>query len=108
MPCPISDFPTTSVTESSLPIRTQASNGFGFGFSLEASCASATSSRKPTTRTAPVAPPALRNERRETPNPLRASGPFITHQDRKSTRLNSSHLGISYAVFCLKKKKQRI
>src|SRR5258705_7992339 len=27
--------------------------------------------------------------------------------DRKSTRLNSSHLGISYAVFCLKKKKKR-
>src|SRR5437899_9613951 len=27
--------------------------------------------------------------------------------DRKSTRLNSSHLGISYAVFCLKKKKHR-
>src|SRR5205814_9166607 len=26
------------------------------------------------------------------------------HEDRKSTRLNSSHLGISYAVFCLKKK----
>src|SRR5437899_11610017 len=28
--------------------------------------------------------------------------------DRKSTRLNSSHLGISYAVFCLKKKKKII
>src|SRR5258705_9070224 len=28
--------------------------------------------------------------------------------DRKSTRLNSSHLGISYAVFCLKKKKQNM
>src|SRR2546426_3256906 len=28
-------------------------------------------------------------------------------EDRKSTRLNSSHLVISYAVFCLKKKKQR-
>src|SRR5437899_4489231 len=28
-----------------------------------------------------------------------------TLRDRKSTRLNSSHLGISYAVFCLKKKK---
>src|SRR5258705_7288479 len=28
-------------------------------------------------------------------------------KDRKSTRLNSSHLGISYAVFCLKKKKKR-
>src|SRR5437899_10253556 len=30
---------------------------------------------------------------------------FIKETDRKSTRLNSSHLGISYAVFCLKKKK---
>src|SRR5262245_38238134 len=30
-------------------------------------------------------------------------GPY--RLDRKSTRLNSSHLGISYAVFCLKKKK---
>src|SRR5256885_2759092 len=29
------------------------------------------------------------------------------HLDRKSTRLNSSHLVISYAVFCLKKKKQQ-
>src|SRR5690554_7151735 len=29
-------------------------------------------------------------------------------QDRKSTRLNSSHVRISYAVFCLKKKKQKI
>src|SRR5205807_7487939 len=28
------------------------------------------------------------------------------HEDRKSTRLNSSHLVISYAVFCLKKKKK--
>src|SRR5205807_10021385 len=29
----------------------------------------------------------------------------LTFKDRKSTRLNSSHLVISYAVFCLKKKK---
>src|SRR5258705_10190701 len=29
----------------------------------------------------------------------------VPRRDRKSTRLNSSHLGISYAVFCLKKKK---
>src|SRR5690242_20985170 len=28
-------------------------------------------------------------------------------QDRKSTRLNSSHMSISYAVFCLKKKKKK-
>src|SRR5215212_2437747 len=31
---------------------------------------------------------------------------LLRRQDRKSTRLNSSHLGISYAVFCLKKKKK--
>src|SRR6266498_4171302 len=32
--------------------------------------------------------------------------PGVYHGDRKSTRLNSSHVRISYAVFCLKKKKQ--
>src|SRR3712207_7988454 len=31
--------------------------------------------------------------------------PCCPHRDRKSTRLNSSHANISYAVFCLKKKK---
>src|SRR3712207_9014944 len=30
---------------------------------------------------------------------------LVAEQDRKSTRLNSSHANISYAVFCLKKKK---
>src|SRR5699024_12079743 len=30
----------------------------------------------------------------------------VTEKDRKSTRLNSSHVSISYAVFCLKKKKK--
>src|SRR5256885_3852414 len=34
-----------------------------------------------------------------------SSRPASGHRDRKSTRLNSSHLVISYAVFCLKKKK---
>src|SRR3712207_6888489 len=33
------------------------------------------------------------------------SVPEVTATDRKSTRLNSSHANISYAVFCLKKKK---
>src|ERR1035438_10794329 len=32
------------------------------------------------------------------------ASPIKAQTDRKSTRLNSSHLGISYAVFCLKKK----
>src|SRR4051812_49973617 len=39
-------------------------------------------------------------------NILRASWPD-GGEDRKSTRLNSSHMSISYAVFCLKKKKKR-
>src|SRR5437660_4920936 len=34
-------------------------------------------------------------------------GGSAQYQDRKSTRLNSSHVAISYAVFCLKKKKQK-
>src|SRR5699024_11937507 len=33
------------------------------------------------------------------------TGPKVGSLDRKSTRLNSSHVSISYAVFCLKKKK---
>src|SRR5689334_23934124 len=33
-------------------------------------------------------------------------GRLAGHQDRKSTRLNSSHSSISYAVFCLKKKRK--
>src|SRR5438034_8659581 len=37
--------------------------------------------------------------------PARTISPRSVDQDRKSTRLNSSHTVISYAVFCLKKKK---
>src|SRR5215813_8128029 len=35
------------------------------------------------------------------------SGPVLLPLDRKSTRLNSSHVRISYAVFCLKKKTKK-
>src|SRR3712207_7009301 len=41
----------------------------------------------------------------------RKGGSFVSdefREDRKSTRLNSSHANISYAVFCLKKKKNNI
>src|SRR5256886_12601348 len=37
--------------------------------------------------------------------PFESLGEFAEERDRKSTRLNSSHSQISYAVFCLKKKK---
>src|SRR5438034_1662694 len=44
--------------------------------------------------------PRLRGRRRRPPGAVR-------HEDRKSTRLNSSHTVISYAVFCLKKKNKK-
>src|SRR2546427_5971063 len=44
-------------------------------------------------------PPAVRHRKR--------GRPWIVVGDRKSTRLNSSHSQISYAVFCLKKKKKK-
>src|SRR3712207_7214017 len=42
------------------------------------------------------------------PAPPRAHGARGPLRDRKSTRLNSSHANISYAVFCLKKKKKKL
>src|SRR5688572_32590388 len=50
-------------------------------------------------RQTPVALPQLRRQFPHPPGPLQH-----LHEDRKSTRLNSSHSQISYAVFCLKKK----
>src|ERR1035438_10777325 len=41
-----------------------------------------------------------------TPEALARLTELLDSSDRKSTRLNSSHLGISYAVFCLKKKQK--
>src|SRR5690625_5741320 len=41
------------------------------------------------------------------PNDTQESIRKTTDADRKSTRLNSSHVAISYAVFCLKKKKAK-
>src|SRR5256885_11414970 len=63
---------------------------------------------RPPARTARVGP----RQSRTAPPPVRSpasrpagSPPGTCRGDRKSTRLNSSHLVISYAVFCLKKKK---
>src|SRR5438034_2176307 len=52
--------------------------------------------------------PAVQYRWRENAERARSAGarvPFHIDRDRKSTRLNSSHTVISYAVFCLKKKK---
>src|SRR2546430_3877612 len=48
--------------------------------------------------------PSIARPRQHQPPPPKASRPRL---DRKSTRLNSSHSQISYAVFCLKKKKTK-
>src|SRR5438067_8586407 len=58
--------------------------------------------RRPSATDTWIAPPhagARAAEAPATPGPAEAR-----HGDRKSTRLNSSHVSISYAVFCLKKK----
>src|SRR5207249_11129587 len=54
----------------------------------------------------PAPPQAPRPSRRES-DARSSRGPRASREeDRKSTRLNSSHVSISYAVFCLKKKKK--
>src|SRR4051794_41377590 len=51
--------------------------------------------------------PRRRRRRRARSLPLPAGLAARVDEDRKSTRLNSSHPSISYAVFCLKKKKKK-
>src|SRR5436853_4361548 len=59
----------------------------------------------PTSRETDLKPAACRSPRLWLDVvPSLAHPPTSGQRDRKSTRLNSSHLGISYAVFCLKKK----
>src|SRR5207249_11410864 len=50
---------------------------------------------------------ALASSRHARLHRAHVSLPHAPERDRKSTRLNSSHVSISYAVFCLKKKKKQ-
>src|SRR5256885_5482979 len=59
----------------------------------------------PISRRRPDAGPRSRSGRTAGARPA-CGGEWGSRRDRKSTRLNSSHLVISYAVFCLKKKKK--
>src|SRR6516225_7293750 len=56
--------------------------------------------------TVPVRKPNKQDFIRVHPDPDYRLGGVAMIEDRKSTRLNSSHMSISYAVFCLKKKKK--
>src|SRR5438309_6294671 len=53
----------------------------------------------------PISEAPPRDGRGKAPRLARSRRAFLGGADRKSTRLNSSHSSISYAVFCLKKKK---
>src|SRR5437867_9754937 len=67
--------------------------------------------RRRPVRLRPLPRRGVRLRRRRPPRALRGSaardGAADPRRDRKSTRLNSSHRTISYAVFCLKKKKNK-
>src|SRR5438874_10765303 len=73
------------------PMKLAASRGFTLNSSEEMNLALASAPTHP--RATPISA-----SRRPSPK---------TMEDRKSTRLNSSHVEISYAVFCLKKKKKK-
>src|SRR5258705_9837409 len=78
-------FPYTTLfrsTENSRNLRQEAGNAVAYGMTWEQALRAVTLS------------------------PAEAFGVGGQYGDRKSTRLNSSHLGISYAVFCLKKKNK--
>src|SRR2546430_13265739 len=70
--------------------------------------------RSPAGRTAhghgaEIGPPRIAPERRQAPESIGQPRNLLrAGTDRKSTRLNSSHSQISYAVFCLKKKTRQI
>src|SRR5256885_10979053 len=69
-------------------------------------CSSATRARGGSRRTSPHGPRVGRARQGRAPRPAEPKGARAPRRrDRKSTRLNSSHLVISYAVFCLEKIK---
>src|SRR5207249_8352522 len=76
-------------------------------FRSEPVCLSHPRKERPAQRRAhPHRPIDVCRDPRRRPRPLRVFGFWVLQwrPDRKSTRLNSSHVSISYAVFCLKKK----
>src|SRR4051812_49515039 len=90
-------FPYTTLFRSPLCARSPSESTFGFP-SLSANVPAAT----PLIETITFGTPF-----ESVPASSALSARIVPCVDRKSTRLNSSHMSISYAVFCLKKKKIR-
>src|SRR3712207_8697835 len=84
-------FPYTTLFRSRARIPTQPDHD------LVTTCLHGSSPLPPGAARRPLSPPEVR-----------CMSQLHHARDRKSTRLNSSHANISYAVFCLKKKKQNI
>src|SRR3712207_7199653 len=86
-------FPYTTLFRSALPVHVHARNGYRHG-------------PRPGRDTADRHPgPDMRRLPPHEFRGVRFAREDTAVRDRKSTRLNSSHANISYAVFCLKKKK---
>src|SRR5437773_8351436 len=76
-------------------------------FRSNGSCAAATKPRRSRTGMQILRGPRAVAGQQRLAASGREDGPSKHDRDRKSTRLNSSHITISYAVFCLKKKKKK-
>src|SRR2546430_5497006 len=91
------------MTGTSLSTTVAYRAGRSYGVHFRSALWAAAARRRTTLRTTTAASA----EEREYMGPsLAVTGIFPRFRDRKSTRLNSSHSQISYAVFCLKKKKK--
>src|SRR5690242_21614831 len=89
-------FPYTTLFRSERALVVAA--GTGYGAALLAACGARVTALEESA--------ALQATARTVLAELAPSVSLVTGPDRKSTRLNSSHMSISYAVFCLKKKKK--
>src|SRR5437868_7519537 len=87
-----------SGSESVLIVRYMCGEDVSLSFTVPCRCGTNNSGcggcLKPECRTSPITPTIVKRG-------------DVIGEDRKSTRLNSSHVSISYAVFCLKKKKKQ-
>src|SRR5256885_5622211 len=106
----IRDYRVTGVQPCALPICTRAPCRSERAWTRRhrASSSAMWPARRPTPCAGAAAPTTTdRGAAAPRPSPFPAFSPCPCPVDRKSTRLNSSHLVISYAVFCLKKKNTK-
>src|SRR5690606_40912938 len=103
MKVPTTDAPCTLSLHDALPILSAARSSTGIGGTIREACPrSGPSQAVSLSRSALSSGTEYRNRNEATFSPVLR----FCIQDRNSTRLNSSHVKISYAVFCLTKKNE--